>query len=179
MTEPLLLAIDDVQWADCGSLLALRTLPAHLDGLPIVWLMSIRNAGAPIEVLTLADALVDEGALRVRLGPLGESAVAEVITDPIGAAPDPALLTLARRAGGSPFLLTELIRGLQEESLVRVQGGTAVLLENRLPGRISDSMRARLGRPTSSRSRSEVVLRWLEVSVGTRDPETAEARSHI
>jgi DNA-binding CsgD family transcriptional regulator len=151
--QPLLVAIDDVQWADNGSLLALRTLPARLNSLPIVWLMSIRSTAAPVEVLTLADQLVDNGALRVRLTALGEAAVAEVVADLTGAAPDPALLALARRAGGSPFLLTELIRGLQEESLVRVEGGRAVLLEDRLPARVGDSMRARLGRMPELTSR--------------------------
>jgi DNA-binding CsgD family transcriptional regulator len=144
--QPLLVAIDDVQWADSGSLLALRTLPARLDSLPIVWLMSIRSTAAPPEVLALADRLVDDGALRVRLAPLGEAAVAEVVADLVGADPGPALLALARRSGGSPFLLTELIRGLQEEALIRIEGGQALLLEDRLPARVGDSMRARLGR---------------------------------
>jgi DNA-binding CsgD family transcriptional regulator len=143
---PLLIAIDDVQWADNGSLLALRTLPARLSSLPIVWLISIRSTAAPPEVLTLADRLVDDGGLHVRLSPLGEAAVAEVVSDLVGAVPGPELLALARRAGGSPFLLTELIRGLREESLIRIDAGQAVLIEDRLPARVGDSMRARLGR---------------------------------
>jgi DNA-binding CsgD family transcriptional regulator len=146
VAHPLLIAIDDVQWADSGSLLALRTLPARLNSLPIVWLVSIRNTAAPIEVLTLAGLLAEDGALRVQLTSLGEAAVAEIVADLVGAAPDRALLALAGRAGGSPFLLTELIRGLQEESLVQIKGIQAVLLEDRLPARVGESMRARLGR---------------------------------
>jgi DNA-binding CsgD family transcriptional regulator len=144
MAHPLLVAIDDVQWADSGSLLALRTLPARLASLPIVWIVAIRAEPLRNEVRRSADRLVEAGALPARLTPLDEAAVAKVVADLVCAAPDPALLTLAQRAQGSPFLLAELIHGLQEESLVRMEDGQAVLVASRLPARVGESMRDRL-----------------------------------
>lgn len=142
--HPLLVALDDLQWADSGSLLALRTLPARLASLPIVWLVAIRTTAASTEVLNLAEHLTDNGALRARLTALDENAVAQVVADLLGAEPAAGVLDLAATAHGSPFLLTQLIRGLLEEGLVRVEDGRAVLVHNRLPARVGESMRARL-----------------------------------
>jgi hypothetical protein len=60
------------------------------------------------------------------------------------AEPDHALLELAERAHGSPFLLMELLSGLRDEELVRIEAGQAELVEARLPHRVRDSMRERL-----------------------------------
>ena len=146
MEHPLLIALDDVQWADNGTLLALRTLPARLASLPIVWLAAMRTTAVSAELRALADRLENDGATRVQLGPLDETAVAEIVADLTGAIPDPALMQMTRLTHGSPFLLVELVRGLVEEGLIRIADDNAVLVENRLPARIGDSMRERLGR---------------------------------
>ncbi len=57
---------------------------------------------------------------------------------------------MAERPGGSPFLLVELLSGLREEGLVRVESGRAELVEWRLPHRVSQSMRLRLERMSDS-----------------------------
>ena len=66
--------------------------------------------------------------------------------DVLGAEPDSGLLEMAERPGGNPFLLVELLSGLREEGLVRVESGRAELVEWRLPHRVSQSMRLRLER---------------------------------
>jgi len=72
--------------------------------------------------------------------------------------PDPGLLELAGRAHGSPFLLVELLRGLQEDALVRTDCGHATLVEARLPARVTESMRERLSRlPESARQAALVA----------------------
>ncbi len=57
---------------------------------------------------------------------------------------------MAERTAGSPFLLVELLSGLREEGLVRVESGRAELVEWRLPHRVSQSMRLRLERMSDS-----------------------------
>ena len=42
MKSPLLIAIDDLQWADRLTVFALRVMPAHLVGSPIIWLLASR-----------------------------------------------------------------------------------------------------------------------------------------
>jgi DNA-binding CsgD family transcriptional regulator len=62
------------------------------------------------------------------------------------AEPDETLLRMAGEAGGNPFLLVELLEGLRQEELVRVDSGRATLTDLRLPDRIRESMRERLAR---------------------------------
>ena len=66
------------------------------------------------------------------------------------AEPDESLLRVAGQAGGNPFLLVELLEGLREEGLIRVHAGCATLIDNRLPDRVSTSMRERLDRMADS-----------------------------
>ena len=146
LQHPLMIALDDVQWADNGTLLALRTLPARLISLPIVWFIAMRKGAVSVDLRALADRLESDGATRLELGPLDEDATAQVVADLTGGLPDQALLRMTKLTHGSPFLLVELIRGLNEEALIRVEHDQAVLVANRLPARIGDSMRQRLGR---------------------------------
>jgi DNA-binding CsgD family transcriptional regulator len=146
LASPVLVCIDDMHWADGGSLTALRTLPPRLAHLPIMWLVSFREGQARAELRAAIESLEDIGAQTLPLGPLDGDAVAQVAGDLLGAEPDPGLLELAGRAHGSPFLLVELLLGLQEDSLVRTDSGHATLVEARLPARVTDSMRERLSR---------------------------------
>ena len=146
LASPVLVCIDDMQWADGGSLTALRTLPPRLAHLPVIWLVSFREGQARAELRAAVESLDEIGAQTLTLGALDGDAVEQVVGDLLGAAPDPGLLELARRAHGSPFLLVELLRGLQEDALVRTDSGHATLVEARLPARVTDSMRDRLSR---------------------------------
>ena len=94
--------------------------------------------------------LADEGAERLVLEPLSPAAVAQMASDVMRAEPDETLLQMAGEAGGNPFLLVELLEGLREEKLVRVDSGQATLTDYRLPDRVSTSMRERLARHVRS-----------------------------
>ena len=69
-----------------------------------------------------------------------------MIEDVLRGRADRALLELAGRAQGNPFLLIELLRGLVEDDLVRVHDGRLRLRSARLPARVGRSMRERLDR---------------------------------
>ena len=78
----------------------------------------------------------------------------------LGGEPDDALRKALSRADGQPFLLTELLRGLREENLVMVDGGTAELARDaRLPRRFVDSVADQLARLTApARDAVEMAL---------------------
>src|SRR4051794_14781350 len=146
MESPLLIFLDDVQWADSGTVAALRALPARLASLPIGWVVAMRPDQGPEHLRSAVEYLADEGAERLVLGPLTPDAVAQVTRDVMDADPDETLLRLAGEAGGNPFLLVELLEGLRQEQLVRVDAGQATLTDYRLPDRVRASMRDRLAR---------------------------------
>jgi DNA-binding CsgD family transcriptional regulator len=144
--QPLLVCLDDVQWADPGCGFALRMLTQWLASLPVAWIIAVRpDQGAPQIRRALAE-LTDAGAMVVRLTPLKASAVAEIAADVLGA---PAAGDLLRTLGdvrGNPFFVVDLLAGLREDNLLRVVDGRTGLAENRVPHRLEDSMRRRLSR---------------------------------
>jgi DNA-binding CsgD family transcriptional regulator len=150
MDIPLLILLDDVQWADSGTAAALRALPHGLASLPIGWVIAMRPDQGSGQLRRAVEYLADEGAQRLMLEPLSKAAVAQVTSDVMQAAPDERLVQLTAEAGGNPFLLVELLEGLRLEELVRVDSGRATLTADRLPDRVSASMRERLARMSDS-----------------------------
>jgi len=132
---PVLVCLDDLQWASPATLTALRTLPLELKHHPVAWLLA-RTSTPQHDTECLFGLLEKEGAARVSLAPLDDDAVAALLTSAFGAPPDQALLALACGAAGNPSLLTELIRGLGDDKAVRVSGNRAVLVSAQLPRRM-------------------------------------------
>jgi len=141
LSGPLLVCVDDLQWADPGTLAALRSLAEQLADLPIVWIAAYRAESAAADVLEQFAAL---GPRRLTLGRLEEEAALQVAADILGADPDPRLLRLVTSTDGNPFLLVELLSGLLGEGRVYVDGAMARLSGAGLPARLRKSMRARL-----------------------------------
>lgn len=150
LNGPLLVCLDDGQWADSGTAAALRALPSRLATVPIGWVVALRPGQGSPQVRSAVAFLEDHGAAKIALGPLDQAGVAQMAADVLGAEPDSELLRMAERTAGSPFLLVELLSGLREEGLVRVESGRAELVEWRLPHRVSQSMRLRLERMSDS-----------------------------
>ncbi|MFJ9558623.1 ATP-binding protein [Streptomyces fuscichromogenes] len=144
LDRPLAVVLDDVQWCDDLTLLALRTLSSRLSAHAILWLVAVRGGSGTPEVLTTLDRLDRNGALQVSLGPLSDAAVSEITQDVLGAPPDPATLDVVRRAEGVPLLLVELLHGMTAEGRVVVKDGAARLAGHRLPARFQTSIRQRL-----------------------------------
>jgi DNA-binding CsgD family transcriptional regulator len=143
---PQLITLDDLHWADPTTLLALRKLIPELASYPLVWILARTTYGGGPGVEQLYESLERGGATRIRLEALGDQAVAEVVTDVLGAVPEPALLALAAGAAGNPFVLVELLGGLRDEGAVEIRDGQARLVSQRLPQRVHEIARNRLGR---------------------------------
>ena len=153
LKNPVLICLDDVHWGGTSLSLAMRQLPLRLSSLPVAWVMAFRPEQGLHQLQQAKIELIESGAELIRLGPLNREAVAQVATDVLGAEADTELLQKAERVQGNPFLLVEFFRGLQDDLLVSFDSGRATLIEDRLPRRVSDSMRGRLARmsPASER----------------------------
>ena len=157
LESPLLIAIDDAQWADGGTVTALRALPMRLMGLPIAWAIACRPPRESTPLVRALDQLRQEGAHSIALGPLDTDAVTRLATDMLAAPPDESILDQLAAADGSPFLIVETLLGLQEEERIRLVDGHAELVDGQLPRRVHQKMRERLGRLSDDASDAVTV----------------------
>lgn len=155
--QPILICLDDLQWADGGTRAAVRVLPARLASLPVGWVLAFRPAEVGSDLGRAVAELLRNGAGRTVLGRLDQAAVAEMAADVLGAAPDGSRLALAEGMQGNPFFLMELLSGLREEHLVSLDAGRATLAEARLPLRVREGMRQRLA-PMSLSARNVAAV---------------------
>src|SRR5271163_4519236 len=141
---PLAIVLEDIHWADNGTLLALRSLATARPDVAVLWVLTARTgAGGPAVQETLS-ALQRADAAVVRLGAMSASAVADMVSDVVRANADESLLKLAAKAHGNPFLVSELVGGLGEEGRLNVSGGRAVASGHGLPRRLGAGMQQRL-----------------------------------
>jgi len=76
---PLVVGLDDLQWADPSSLLTLGTLGARLADVPLALVGCLRLLPRPLELRRALEALDADGARRLTIGPLGDDAVADLV----------------------------------------------------------------------------------------------------
>ncbi|MGH8919909.1 MAG: AAA family ATPase, partial [Actinomycetes bacterium] len=106
---PLLVLIDDVQWADRQSLLFLAHRVLRLENLPIAVIVAVRT-GEPGVPGDLLQALRTAPVARVwRLAPLSTGAIAAMVRSACGDVNDDVVRACARASGGNPFYLGELV----------------------------------------------------------------------
>ena len=110
--EPLLLAIDDLQWLDRASAAALEFALRRLEDEPIGLLAAGRGGSdAP---LRLERAFPEERLRRIQVGPLSLGALNSLLRDRLDAVfPRPTLRRIHETSGGNPFLALELARALE------------------------------------------------------------------
>jgi DNA-binding NarL/FixJ family response regulator len=117
--QPLLVTIEDLQWADAGTLDLLRFFAHNVRTGPVLLLLTLRTEGPgrPAPLLRYVGDLERFARLeRIELGPLDRADVASLLAAVEGRAPDPSrVVTLTVRSGGNPYLVEEMIRsGLGE-----------------------------------------------------------------
>jgi DNA-binding CsgD family transcriptional regulator len=145
--SPVVLVLDDAQWADEASLGVLLTLTRALRQLPLLLVTVARSVPARPEVDALREGLVGSGALEIELGPIGDVGVAEMVRELIGAPPGPTLATLLHAAAGNPLYLRELMDALVHESRLKLGEDAVELLgdPSDLPGTLPAAIGRRLG----------------------------------
>ncbi|HEX2032273.1 MAG TPA: AAA family ATPase [Actinomycetota bacterium] len=114
-SQPVTLAIDDAHWADPQTLRFLDYVARRLEELPVLIVATTRS-GEPDQPAELR-ALRHE-AHGIHLESLTTSAVSQLIAAELGHDPTPGFAEACSRAtAGNPFLLSELLRALQADSV--------------------------------------------------------------
>jgi DNA-binding CsgD family transcriptional regulator len=156
---PLLLAADDLQWADPASLDFLAFLLPRLEELPVALVVAGRPGEGDAE--RLARLATDDAAVRLTPAALGDGAVTTLLAALLGCTPEPAFAAACRRAaGGNPFLLGELARTVVAERIAPTDA-EAERVAGLAPDRVAQVVRLRLaGLPpeTAAVARSLAVL---------------------
>jgi DNA-binding CsgD family transcriptional regulator len=104
-------------------------------------------ASAPVLVITTGqpiDLTMPAEVHRIRLAPLSPGEVRRLVAALLGMRPGDRLLDLARVAAGRPGAVVDLIAGLREEGLLRIDHGSAVPVSARLPERTRERLADRL-----------------------------------
>ena len=146
-TRPLLLVVDDLQWADASSLRALEFVAGSLSAVPVLLVATVRPVGpdaAPALVGCLAELARAMGSRRIDLRGLSGPDVRTWLgrrTDG-RTADDEVARFVHERTGGNPFFVGEVVELLaQQDRLVDASAARAA----GVPAAAVDVVRRRVG----------------------------------
>ena len=147
---PLVIAVDDVHWADSASLRWLAHLAQRIEGVPVALLAAARTA--PGEPALLADLRAAPACQLLRLPPLTGAAAAVLVRRRLR--PDAAAeLCSACHAstGGNPFLLESLVAALH--AVDDTPAGLTATVATLGPEQVTRSVRQRVDQIGAGASR--------------------------
>jgi DNA-binding CsgD family transcriptional regulator len=149
---PLLIAVDDVQWADAPSLRFLAMLADRADRLPLSLVVSAREGEPAADTAALRRLTAHPRARVLTPAPLTAAAVSQLTAAAFPEA-DPGLAAaVAHASGGNPFFTVELLRSLRAGA--RAPEAVAHLM----PGAVLRSVLTRLARLPDDAGRLAVSL---------------------
>jgi DNA-binding CsgD family transcriptional regulator len=188
-SQPLLLLLDDLHWADPASLDLLRVVARGLADLPLLLLVTYRSDELTRRhpLYPLLPLLVREAqAARLDLHALDAAEVRALVAGryTLPAADEQRLVTyLADRAEGNPFFAGELLRTLEEKQVVRQKAETWVMSDLSVVGvplllrQVIDARVDRLGEAArAALTAAAVIGQTAPLAVWQTVTETDEAR---
>jgi DNA-binding CsgD family transcriptional regulator len=145
---PLLLAVDDLHWADQPSLRFVGHLARRLEGLPVALVFTVREprSGTAQDKALTASFAAEPGVTVLRPAALGPAACAELVRSALGGQPSAAFLDACRElTGGNPLLLHALLTSLVAEQ-IGSQDADVPHLRRLTPDSVSRRVLLQLGR---------------------------------
>jgi DNA-binding SARP family transcriptional activator len=150
-SRPLVLVLDDLNWADEGSLRLLEFVARELADAPVLLVGTYRDIGLsrghPL-ARTLGELSRERRFERVLLRGLSDSDVERFVESACGFRPDQSLVrAIHNQTEGNPFFVGEVVRLLQEEGALTPEvRGTSARWSARIPDGVRDAIGRRLDR---------------------------------
>ena len=142
--QPVILVIDDLQWADRASVTLWARLARSARQVPLLLVGIMRPVPQRDDLLALRRAADDDA--RLDLAGLTGTAVADLVATLADGKPDDNLLRLADGAAGNPLYVTELVAALARGSSLSItEAGAAEVAGGSAPGFLSAAIADRLG----------------------------------
>ena len=143
---PLVVLVDDVQWADDPSVAWLGYLARRVGDLALVLVVGLRSGDRGAERVEGAGLVGRHGVERLVLRPLSAMSVAKLVRLQLDEeADEPFAAACNELTGGNPMFLRELLAAAREEGLA-ARGGSVPTLQRIAPAAVGTSALARLGR---------------------------------
>lgn len=185
--RPLVMVVDDLQWADDASLLVCHQLALGIKQLPLLLVAACRPVPQRAMVDRLRNSVLTHDGMQISLRPLEPAETSELVAGLLGAPPGPRLQELTARASGNPLYLREILAELEREQRVRVDAAMAELAApndlavpvsiastiTRRLGFLSDGVLSVLG--TAALLGQEFSVTDLAAVLGRRPPELMDA----
>jgi DNA-binding CsgD family transcriptional regulator len=152
---PVVMVLDDLQWADDASLIVWHQLAATVGQLRLLLIGTCRPAPRRAEVQELRAAVVRRDGAVLTLGPLAETDVSALVTAMLGASPGDGLRQLAAQAAGNPLYVRELVDALVRERALEIGSGAAEISapRDRLPASLAAVLNDRLSSVSADTAR--------------------------
>ena len=149
---PVLLGVDDAQWADVPSLRFLAHLARRLEGIAMLVAIAVRTGDAPADASALAEIFATPGVHLLRPAALSASGVARLMETRLGEAADPSFVEACQMAsGGVPYLVEELITALEVDRVPPTAEAAARVAETG-PRTVANATMLRLSRVSPAAS---------------------------
>lgn len=133
IARPVLLSLDDVQWADLSTLRVLAGLISRLRHHPVLVVVAGQVEAHRPELERVLGVALAHGAVHVRLGSIDPAAAVALTEDLVGAPPGELLIEQVAAAGGNPLFVSQLVRALSDEGAIITVDGCADVCAVSLP----------------------------------------------
>ncbi|MFQ6029160.1 MAG: AAA family ATPase [Dehalococcoidia bacterium] len=142
-SQPLMLVLDDLHWADQSSLMLLEFIAQEIEGVPLLLMGTYRDvevSGSHPLSLSLGSLVRQQGFSGMPLEGLSQDEVRQLLETTAGVSPPLGLVkAIYGRTEGNPLFVSEITRMLireglmeDEEPLIGIPGGISETINRRL-----------------------------------------------
>jgi DNA-binding CsgD family transcriptional regulator/tetratricopeptide (TPR) repeat protein len=158
--SPVVLVVEDLQWADDASLRVCQRLARAVGHMPLLLIGSLRPGPMSDELDRLRRGLNSCGGTVISLGPLAGPELSELVMRLSGGLPGREVSGLVRGAGGNPLYARELVRSVSEDNPQRVTEGQQAQASRGVPASLAGAIGRRL---SALPQETTGVLRWAAI----------------